>query len=129
MSLSAMWASPIGRYGPLILYAALIYVVSDQPTVPATPGGDKTAHVIAYAGLGVLWARAWPPEMNRWLRFIATWLGTGLYGVSDEWHQSFVPGRHASLDDIIADVVGGAIGGAMFLTVQWLRRGDDDSDK
>ncbi|MEM7678152.1 MAG: VanZ family protein [Myxococcota bacterium] len=122
MSLSAMLQTPIGRYGPLILYAALIYWLSDQSTVPSTPGGDKTAHVVAYAGLGVLLARVWPRTMNAWLRLVFTCLGAGLYGVSDEWHQSFVPGRNAAFDDVLADVVGGTIGGALFLTAQWFRK-------
>ncbi|MCK5081916.1 MAG: VanZ family protein, partial [Candidatus Omnitrophica bacterium] len=33
------------------------------------------------------------------------------YGISDEIHQSFVPGRNAGIIDIIADTIGGAAGG------------------
>lgn len=36
-------------------------------------------------------------------------LMTGLYGVSDEVHQSFVPGRSASVYDALADVAGAGI--------------------
>jgi VanZ family protein len=40
-----------------------------------------------------------------------------LIGVLDEWHQVFLPGRQAGLDDLAADVVGG-LAGALLL---WLR--------
>jgi VanZ family protein len=33
-----------------------------------------------------------------------------LYGVFDEWHQSFVPGRYASLTDVALDVAGAVLG-------------------
>jgi VanZ family protein len=32
------------------------------------------------------------------------------YGVFDEWHQSFVPGRYASLTDVTLDVAGAVLG-------------------
>src|SRR5436190_5232358 len=35
---------------------------------------------------------------------------TAAYGVFDEWHQSFVPGRCASLIDVVLDVAGAAFG-------------------
>ena len=33
-----------------------------------------------------------------------------LYGVSDEVHQMFVPGRTAALDDVVADTIGAVVG-------------------
>jgi VanZ family protein len=33
-----------------------------------------------------------------------------LYGISDEWHQSFVPGRMPDLLDIVNDVIGACLG-------------------
>ena len=35
-----------------------------------------------------------------------------LYGASDEFHQSFVPGRHVEIADWLADTLGGGVGAA-----------------
>jgi VanZ family protein len=37
-------------------------------------------------------------------------LAGSLYGVTDEWHQSFVPGRTPAADDLVADAVGSLAG-------------------
>jgi VanZ family protein len=39
-----------------------------------------------------------------------------VYAVVDEWHQSFVAGRNASLSDVIVDVIGA---GLMLLVIGW----------
>jgi VanZ family protein len=72
---------------------------------------DKTAHVIAYALLGAVVLRArsdlrwagctWRAAWQSWL------VATG-YGVTDELHQWFVPGRMSSAADWVADAVGAA---------------------
>lgn len=40
---------------------------------------------------------------------------TTVYGVSDEWHQSFVGGRSAEVADVVADFAGSVIGSWFFL--------------
>ena len=49
----------------------------------------------------------------RWKRralvLMAAVIGS-LYGVSDEFHQSFIPGRFAALDDVVADMMGSIFG-------------------
>jgi len=67
------------------------------------------AHAVLYAVLGASLARgarkaAW--SVPGWALVL---LGS-LYGVSDEWHQSFVPGRDPSLGDWAADTVGVLLG-------------------
>ncbi len=89
---------------------AVIFVASAQARVRA-PGPDWGLHAAAYGGLGLLLARALAPDRS---------LGRGgmllvmalccAYGLSDEWHQSFVPGRMAQAKDLVADTVGGALG-------------------
>ncbi len=54
---------------------------------------------------------------------LATFAFTGLYGLSDEWHQIYVHGRSAELLDALADVCGGTFGGVAFLL--WLRFRED----
>jgi VanZ family protein len=68
----------------------------------------KGGHSLGYAILGMAYWRAFAfRDRNLWL----AWFLTFLYAVSDEFHQSFVPGRHASIWDVlIFDNLGAAIG-------------------
>ena len=94
---------------PAALWAALIFALSSRPSVP-TPGfpdGDKILHFGAYTILGFLLAYG-----ARRSALGPTWvvvIGL-LYAASDEWHQSFVPGRMPDVTDWIADAFGVAAG-------------------
>lgn len=107
---------------PLTAYCAFIFIQSAYATpdvVPRLPYMDKLLHTGGYALLGILFCRVlhtYPFFRNKWSRlvFIGTIL-TGLYGVSDEWHQSFVAERTADGLDVVADFVGGLIGSALFI--------------
>ncbi len=80
---------------------------------------DKALHVIEYGGLGALLYRALRGEGLGWVAaFVAATVATSAYGVSDEWHQSFVPLRDASVRDWFADMLGGAIGALVECIVQ-----------
>jgi VanZ family protein len=75
------------------------------------PSVQNALHVPAYAVL----AGAWRWALNAWMRARGMRNFGGLsvttaYGVLDEWHQSFVPGRYASLTDVALDVVGALVG-------------------
>lgn len=97
----------------LILYCGFIYWLSDQPTLP-TPNlfenEDKLDHFLAYFVMGVFAWRALGhlPIRREWLLF-ATFGFCCVYGLSDEWHQSFVVGRESSALDWLADSIGGLI--------------------
>ena len=104
---------------PAILWGAVIFALSAQPTLPNPASvGDKQAHAFAYGLLALLCLMAlagW-----RWRRIAsASLLGAFviavLYGVSDEFHQSFVPGRSPDVADVAAD----AMGAALALTCAW----------
>ncbi len=95
-------------------YAGFIFYLSEQPQLPSTPGGDKTAHVVAYAVLGGLLAWALAPRWPAGWRTVAAALLAAAYGVFDEWHQSFVPGRDASGADMLADLVGSVFGAVAY---------------
>ncbi len=45
------------------------------------------------------------------------------WGAVDEWHQSGVPGRTASIADLLADVVGAALAGSVALVSTTRGRG------
>jgi VanZ family protein len=97
-----------------------IFIASGIPELTTLPGGvsDKTGHFAAYALLGALvlraMARARMAEIS-WRRASVAWLVAAAYGATDEWHQSFVPGRFAAMDDWLADAAGSAA--AVFLLV------------
>jgi len=67
---------------------------------------DKLMHACAYAVMAGL---CWMSFCHRFslpvLRAIVP-LFCLCYGISDEWHQSFIPGRDASIGDVAADLTG-----------------------
>jgi VanZ family protein len=70
----------------------------------------KLGHFSEYAVLGVLSARAFAGSANNFMRRHWFQLGLSLilcYALLDEFHQSFVPGRTASIYDSAIDAVGG----------------------
>jgi VanZ family protein len=117
-------SSGFGKYwAPFLLALAVIFFLSSLPRVPgARYFWDKILHVTGYAGLGVLALRAFHGGAVP-LRPRATALAgcaVILWGVSDEYHQSFVPGRDASVLDVAADAVGFLV--ATGLAAAWARR-------
>lgn len=96
-------------------WCALIFILSHQPDLSgpswldAVPYSDKLAHFLIYAVLCLLAARALHREPAPLLRGHALILAVAfaaLYGISDEWHQSFIPGRHPDAADWAADLLG-----------------------
>ena len=73
---------------------------------------SKLAHVTEYAILGWLiqWARG---GRNRQRVGWLSWLIAVLYAVTDEYHQSFTPGRTPAVTDVIIDSFGAAIGAGL----------------
>ena len=113
MSPGSAAATRLRRWGAPLLPAAVIFLLShrpgsDYPSVDL-PGLDKVVHVALYTPLGYTLHLATGGLMGR------TLLLGGLYGLSDEWHQSFVPSRESSAGDVAADLVGVGLGA-------WLRR-------
>ena len=68
-------------------------------------------HVILFSGLAAflqLAIRGWNFEINlRWV--IAVSMFSSLFGISDEYHQSFVTGRHASIADASIDSISATV--------------------
>jgi VanZ family protein len=93
---------------PVLLWAGLIFALSSIPHLGTGLGTwdlilRKCAHMTEYAVLAFLLARACEREAP------ALALGI-LYAASDELHQAFVRGRHASPIDVAIDTVGLLIG-------------------
>jgi VanZ family protein len=105
----------------------LIFGVSSIPDLsPPVEISDKTAHSLVYSILGLSMFRALAGGRIKALTIpnavLAVLLST-LYGVSDELHQMFVPGRMADWADIVADAVGAMYGVGAALLVRAVLRG------
>jgi VanZ family protein len=139
---SPSWRRRLSRYGPLVLWAILIFIGSgsvlsaEHTSVllqfvkwlfpSASPAFlawfhflvRKAGHLTEYAILASLAARAFRGSSVRFLR--AHWFKFSLvlamiYALTDEFHQSFVPSRTASIHDSLIDSTGALIA----LTVIW----------
>ncbi|MDX8407004.1 MAG: VanZ family protein [Mariprofundaceae bacterium] len=110
-----MNAYPNPVWGILLLaYCGLIFMLSDQSHLPAPlwfDGQDKIIHAIAYAVMAALFWLAFDAgqQARPGLMAFAAVLFCALYGASDEWHQSFVTGRDASVRDWLADTLGAMV--------------------
>jgi VanZ family protein len=99
---------------PVVAWAAVIFALSSVPSLSTGLGTwdtvlRKGAHVTEYAILGALLYRA--------LRREAPALAVGIaYAATDELHQHFVRGRHASPVDVAIDALGVTLG-----MLVWLR--------
>ena len=111
-----------------MLWAAVLFLLSSAPDLPGAswlPHGDKVGHVGLYGVLGGTLAWGRESSGSRVLHALLILLGL-LYGVSDEWHQSFVPGRTPSAGDLAADGVGLLCGYVSTITfLNRRRRGGD----
>lgn len=107
---------------PVLGLCVAIFVQSSFPSpgmLPSFKFSDKLLHFLTYGVLAVLVCRAvnshakWRYRWG-WLFLMGT-LGASLYGLSDEWHQSFVAGRSAQMTDFLADFVGSVVGSGVCL--------------
>jgi VanZ family protein len=133
------------RYGPPIIWAALIFIGSTDLLSGANTGGvlvrpvlwlfphasertvtiyqfvmRKAGHLTEYFIFALLCARAFQTSSRELLRqrwFWASLLLVIAYSLSDEFHQSFYPSRTASIYDCMID----SLGGLLALTILWWR--------
>ena len=133
------------RYAPLVLWAVLIFIgsgdvlsgshtsiilravrwlfpnVRDESLAVFHLLVRKAGHLTEYAIFATLAARAFRASSHDLLRRHWFWVSLLLaiaYALSDEFHQSFVPSRTASIYDSLIDSVGALIA----LTIIWLRQ-------
>lgn len=102
----------ISAWLPVLTYMAAIHFLSSLRALPELPeyfiSWDKAQHFLAYTGLGLLTCRASrlrPLVSRMWVNTQAFGI-VALYGVVDEIHQIYVPGRSADVDDWVADAAG-----------------------
>ena len=105
------------RWGPALAMMILIFAASGVPgkDMPGFGVWDflvkKGGHMIGYAMLSAAWLRglANNKSINK-SRLILAIIICALYASSDEFHQSFTPGRTPKLTDVGIDAVGATLG-------------------
>ena len=121
-------ADRLKAWGPAAGWAAVLFFLSAIPAIGpdvSLPVSDKVVHFVLYAVLGATLGWGYfvaPGAVGHWLL-----LGLGaVYGLSDEWHQLYVPGRTFDLFDWAADVAGVVVGYGT--TVRLLGRKSENSE-
>jgi VanZ family protein len=108
---------------PAIFWAVCIFIAS------SIPGGkiswwlfhrfDKVIHITIFTVFGLLVYRALgpgdPPSKFSYKRVFFMLLIVLGYGMFDELHQGFTPGRSVDIKDLLADVAGGALSAGIVL--------------
>lgn len=121
------------RWIPSVLWMAVIFYLSsrtgsDLQGMFAFLDSFNFGHLIAYFILSLLfyWAlQAHPGKRKIDIRLISVGLSF-LYGLTDEWHQSFVPSRSPDPMDILNDVIGATFA---MMAVTWYSRKKESSSK
>jgi VanZ family protein len=108
----------LNAYLPPALWAGVIFVFSAQSSLHGSELSSvdfimkKSAHMFVFGVLYLLFHRAFqlslPAKKSSWSWTIPLIICFG-YAISDEFHQSMVPGRYASSRDIGYDMLGAAI--------------------
>jgi VanZ family protein len=110
---------------PVVVWAAVIFTLSSVPSLGTGLGVwdtvlRKAGHMTEYAILGALLVRALGRELPAFAAGVT-------YAVTDEIHQHFVEGRHASPLDVALDSVGVAVGIYAYRRLLQPRLGDRPS--
>ncbi len=125
--------------GGALGWAALIFLLSSQPAsnleetqelFDFLPAADFVAHVFLYFVLAALVhasLRMYLPKRKNLLA-LDTVIFCLLYGVSDEFHQAFVPGRTASATDLAGDVLGAVLAVTLWLAFDRVRKHRQGAD-
>jgi VanZ family protein len=115
----------IRRWGPVIVWMAVIFALSAQSTLPRGPDPilevimRKLAHFSEYALLAALALRALGSPWTRARGVQALAIAVG-YAISDEFHQSFVPLRTPAPTDVVIDAAGALC--SLVICTLWLTR-------
>ena len=107
---TAVWADGQVLY-PVILAVGIVGLSGEQspPTPGFIPSFDKLAHFCVFGLLATLLFRLVPPTSRTARIAILVILAVSLFGLSDEIHQSFTPGRFVEFADWVADTLGATV--------------------
>ncbi|MDR0760827.1 MAG: VanZ family protein [Treponema sp.] len=108
---------------PALIIAGGIWFLSSQSTLPRPKGilgFDKLQHLVAYLALAAAmggWISSAFWQSRRFLAFFVVVVLASVYGVMDEIHQYFTPGRDCNVWDWVADTLGAVFGAAAMMWV------------
>jgi VanZ family protein len=119
----------LGRWAPVVAWMAVVFFFSSLSNLGrAARVPDWVSHPIEYGVGAGLVCRALEGGRRRALTMstaLTATLLTTAYGVTDEYHQSFVPGRTSDLGDVAKDFAGAAA--ACVLYRAWTARASESS--
>lgn len=101
---------------PLVL-VAMVFAASNQSEVAGPegiPNFDKLAHFAVFGLLSTLVIRAFFDPVRPWRSVLFAIAFTSLYGLADEFHQSFTPGRDVEFGDWMADTLGACLAASSY---------------
>ncbi|MBL4576151.1 MAG: VanZ family protein [Opitutaceae bacterium] len=107
---------------PLLIMGSVV-LVSDQSSVGFSGffRFDKLAHFCVYGLMASLVLRALPQRMGDLWNGVIAVLVVSLFGLTDEYHQSFTPGRSVEFADWVADTLGAITAVWFYLKWTWYR--------
>ncbi|MFO3796151.1 MAG: VanZ family protein [Anaerolineales bacterium] len=131
---------PYRNWLATFLWMGVIFFLSSRPADELPSFGlydlllKKSGHLSGYAILGWLFLRSWESlGIHTQRAQMLALLSSVLYAITDEFHQSFVPGRHASVIDVLIDTAGIALGvfafGLLKHKWQWMSNGPFPSQR
>jgi len=117
----AKFNSALRNWGLAILMMAAIFAFSSIPSTEMPNFGlvdflvKKGGHALGYGLLALSYLRGLKGERSEIIsrQLFVAWALATLYSATDEFHQSFVPGRHPAVMDVMIDSIGAAV--ALFL--------------
>jgi len=102
------------------LWGGFLFLVTSWPNPPAVEAGgfplDKLTHFLLYAVEAVLLHRAirWKGRSGVAMSRVMAIVGTmAVWGMLDEAHQEWIPGRRMDTGDLVADIAGAAVGAVL----------------
>ena len=116
------------RWGPALLLMIVVFAFSSIPSEEMPEFGlldfivKKGAHALGYGLLAMAFLRGLRGERSEIVsrQVFVAWILASLYSVTDEFHQSFVPGRHSAASDVMIDALGAAL--ALTLVVRFFKQ-------
>ena len=131
------WKTFLYRWGPALVFLLVIFSFSSIPSDEMPNFGlvdfiiKKGGHALGYGLLALTYLRGLRGEHSGQSKIKQTmliaWALSVLYSATDEFHQSFVPGRHPAVTDVMIDSVGAVV--ALILAYRYFANKSGQSEK